>query len=161
MDRYDERAKTRLLSKIKVVGNCWVRTISVHTDGYSVFDYKGRDIMSHRASYLLFKGDLDPKLTIDHLCRNRACINPEHLEQVTMKENVHRSPFTRASINSKKTHCPQGHKYTTKNTKMINTGKSRKCRICDIKQKRKHYDKNIQKIKIRDKLRQEMKKIKC
>ena len=63
---------------------------------------------AHRWLYELVHGPQE--LPLDHLCRNRKCVNPDHLEPVTLAENLFRSPITQASINRAKTYCPQGHK---------------------------------------------------
>jgi hypothetical protein len=83
--------------------------------------------MAHRAAYAHFVGPLDDELQIDHLCRNTACINPDHLEQVTGRVNVLRGdtvPARRARI----THCPQGHEYNEANTAYFH--RQRRCRTC-------------------------------
>lgn len=117
----------RFFSKVNVVDNCWEWTDSLQR-GYGYFKLKGKYCLSHRLSYKLFNGDLDDNLTIDHLCRNRKCVNPEHLEQVTIQENVVRG-FGPTAINSKKTHCIRDHEFTIDNTFIRKSG-GRTCRIC-------------------------------
>jgi hypothetical protein len=82
----------------------------------------GRD-MAHRWSYEYHVGPIPEGLDIDHLCRNRACVNPEHLEPVTRAENIRRA----AQV---KTHCPSGHEYTEENTYIRPGTIHRKCRAC-------------------------------
>lgn len=67
-------------------------------------------------------------LTLDHLCRVRACVNPDHMEPVTIRENALRGE-TAAARNAAQTHCPQGHEYTGENT-YVTTAGSRRCRTC-------------------------------
>lgn len=87
--------------------------------GYGNIGYKGKTYKAHRISFLLAGHNLDPMLTIDHLCMNKLCVNPDHLEQVTIRENILRAKG-RAFENLIKTHCKQGHKFTKKNTYTVN-----------------------------------------
>ena len=77
-------------------------------DGYGLVYYEGKQIGAHRASYMSFKGVIPNGLQIDHLCRNRACVNPDHLEVVTKKENCLRG-FSPSAIKDRKTLCFRGH----------------------------------------------------
>ena len=76
------------LSKVEISRGCWNWKGGLFPEGYGHYQYNGKSWKAHRISYLFFKGELDPNLTIDHLCKNPTCVNPEHLEQVTMKENI-------------------------------------------------------------------------
>jgi hypothetical protein len=81
------------LKAAPVVWGCWIWTGSVHQTGYGTTSY-GQYV--HRVAYRMVKGSIPPGLHIDHLCRNRLCINPDHLEAVTAAENNRRSaPFRR------------------------------------------------------------------
>jgi hypothetical protein len=113
---------------------CWLWTSCVQA-GYGRFRYKKRTFWVHRLSYLFLIGDIPEGLQLDHLCRVRNCVNPEHLEPVTSRENTMRGNSFSAQ-NAKKTHCPQGHEYNEENTYIYNRKNTtyRKCKICTIKQ---------------------------
>lgn len=117
----------QFLSKLTITkSGCWEWTASVDSSGYGIF-WIGRRISSHRFIFEYYYGHICPDLQLDHLCRNRKCSNPLHLEQVTNKENSHRgmSPW---GINSRKTYCIRGHKLTEDN--IYRYGSSRVCKTC-------------------------------
>lgn len=99
-------------------GGCWLWTglrNSVTGYGILVWGKSRSSSYAHRVSYEMAKGPIPAGLTIDHVyergCRHRHCVNPAHLEAVTLRENVLRSPFAQAAKNARKTHCPAGHRY--------------------------------------------------
>lgn len=100
--------------------DCWAWKGAQNNKGYGRVRFNSVAVYAHRLAYELLIGPIPDGLELDHLCRNRACVNPAHLEPVTHQENVARALF--------KTHCPKGHEYTDTNT--IRDGRSRKCRIC-------------------------------
>lgn len=120
----------RLWSKIARVGEdeCWEWTASRTGDGYGNIRVNGRSLRAHRLVYELEIGRIPPGLELDHLCRNRACCNPAHLEVVSHQENVLRGASMTA-VNARKTHCPQGHPYDEANTWISSVG-HRQCRAC-------------------------------
>lgn len=109
---------------------CWIWTGGKGSGGYGKAWLEGRTIGAHRAMYLTIKGPIADGLTLDHLCRNRLCVNPDHLEPVTIGENTRRgdAPGVAGRHNSVKTNCPAGHPYDEANT-YVYKGK-RNCRAC-------------------------------
>jgi hypothetical protein len=103
----------RFVDSIDVLPNgCWQWNKKLDSKGYSMFTISNQEfrMSGHRFAYFLFKGNLIKGMHLDHLCRNPGCVNPDHLEQVTPKENFLRGVGI-AAINTKKTTCPRGHHY--------------------------------------------------
>jgi len=115
-------------SSIVVVENCWHWLRHRTPRGYGTFRVNGRLLMAHRWAYEHFKGPIPDGLTLDHLCRNRGCVNPDHLEPVTLRENILRGTSPSAA-DAKKTHCIHGHEFFVQNTWITSQGK-RVCRTC-------------------------------
>lgn len=110
-------------------GDCWIWTASVSTPGYGQVYLSGRNRIAHRLVYELLVGPIPEGLNLDHLCRNRRCVNPAHLEPVTQRENLMRGVGTIAGQNARKTHCKHGHEFTPENTRRDAKG-NRHCRAC-------------------------------
>lgn len=121
---------TRIENSYKVKENgCWEWTKGKFPYGYGKVSVKHKALGAHRIHYQLTKGQVSDDLVIDHLCRNPACINPEHLEAVTQWENNRRGSGI-SSKNLIKTHCVNGHEFTKENTVI---GKNRRaCRTCKV-----------------------------
>lgn len=132
-----EKIKTPTLERLtkKIIFNskgCWEWIGCVNYRGYGVFKVEQKSQLVHRVSYQLLKGIIPNGLELDHLCRNRICINPHHLEAVTHKENLRRglNGFIGALKQRLKTHCPKGHEYTKENTRIHISKKNQKSRLC-------------------------------
>ncbi len=118
--------------------------------GYGRFRSGNRTVLSHRFAYEFYVGPIGEGLTIDHLCRNRKCCNPEHLEPVTHHENVLRGESLFA-INARKTHCIHGHEFTRENTKLVyRAGTARRlCKECKRASNRAWARANRNKLQLR------------
>jgi hypothetical protein len=119
----------RIDAKIRIDSSCWTWTGFLGPGGYGMVKRGGRTQRVHRYVYELLTGITIPaELVIDHLCRNRACCNPAHLEPVTTRENILRGVGAGA-VNAQKTHCPSGHPYDGTNLAVRAGG--RWCRECE------------------------------
>jgi hypothetical protein len=108
---------------------CWIYRKQPTQRGYAQMRMPdGSQPTAHRAFYMHHGGTIPEGFTLDHLCRNRRCVNPSHLEPVTRRENVLRGE-TLPAANVRKTHCPRGHEYTAANTRVTPQG-TRACRTC-------------------------------
>jgi len=121
-------------AKVKHPEGCWEWLGSIHTDGYGKLGAKGENttVYAHRLSYETFVGPIPDGLTIDHLCKNRKCCNPDHLEAVTAGENALRGEGIPAK-NKRKRVCHLGHPYTPENTRIYtkpNGNPYRRCILC-------------------------------
>lgn len=107
---------------------CW-DWVGAHTPkGYGRYHYKKQYKAAHRVLYESVNGPVPDGLTIDHLCRNRGCVNPAHLEPVTMRENILRGESF-AAVGARQTHCKHGHLLAGDNVlRQRVTG--RRCRTC-------------------------------
>ena len=134
MTTYDPAAlPARMVRKIDASGDCW-QWLGVLTvrGGYGQVSVGGRMKTAHRIIYGLLVGAIPEGLTLDHLCRNTACVNPAHLEPVTHRENNLRGGSGGGSVaarNSRKTDCPKGHALDGANLYVRPNGK-RECREC-------------------------------
>ena len=137
----------RFWAKVDICGadECWLWLAAKSSTGYGVFSFqRNKGMSAHRVAYILTHGPVAKGIDVDHLCRNRLCVNPSHLNLLTHKENLLKSrsygPF-RKSLNPRKPSsrifipkdvCKNGHQMTPENTYVHIRGKriSRECRIC-------------------------------
>lgn len=130
-DGMDRDFNDRFWSKVDRSGGrfaCWPWTAARQCHGYGIFGIAGRSRLAHRVAYALVCGDPPPGSVLDHLCRNRVCCNPEHLEPVSNAENILRG-ISPSAIHKRKTACPNGHPYSPENTVVRASGR-RRCMAC-------------------------------
>ena len=120
----------RFWDKVEKTDTCWLWKAHTNQFGYGVFRLNGKLQKVHRVAYSLSVGEIESGLVIDHLCRNKSCCNPDHLEAVTILENNLRYVATI-------THCKQGHEYTSE-TIYINSNGARECLWCK-RERNKQY----------------------
>lgn len=128
------------LSIPEPMSGCWLWIGPLHTNLYGRIIVQGERIYAHQLSYRLFRGPVPDGLELDHLCRTPCCVNPDHLEPVTHKENCLRGR-SMCARNAVKTHCPAGHPYDERNTRFP-IGGGRKCRKCHATRQNARYHRN-------------------
>jgi hypothetical protein len=120
----------RFMRRVRVTATCWLWTRRLDRLGYARTTIAGPRAGAHEASYRLFIGDIADGLEIDHLCRVRNCVRPDHLEAVTHQENMRRSRRRHANVTPRKPFCINGHAYTLDNTYWRESDGSYYCREC-------------------------------
>lgn len=126
----------RFWAKVDKAGECWEWVAAKFPPGYGQFAVgpPWRRVMAHRWAYEDQIGPIPEGLQLDHLCRNRSCVNPAHLEPVTQRENILRGE-SMSAVHARQTHCIHGHEFTPENTYPTKTG--RRCRACTLANNRR------------------------
>lgn len=118
-----EQLPKRLADAVVKQGDCWVVSRFLNGNGYARISIDGKRVYAHRLAYERLVGPIGQDEVVDHLCRERACINPAHMELVSNAVNILRGESPPA-LNARKARCPQGHEYR------VGADGTRRCMVC-------------------------------
>jgi len=114
----------RFNSKWIKVHDCHLWQAPLDRDGYGTFFFRKFNRRVHRVAWFMLHGAIPKGMVVNHTCRKRNCVNPQHLQIMSPVENSMRDSTSVGYINSQKTHCPYGHILDRK------YGKQRYCSVC-------------------------------
>lgn len=134
----------RFWSKVDAAGDCWLWTRARDSAGYGRFwsTERGNNVYAHRWAWEEMVGAVPAGMELDHLCRNKACVNPDHLEPVPGAVNRGRSPLSSAG----RSHCRHGHELAGDNLKIDPAG-WRQCRACNLEKSRRHEARRARRVR--------------
>lgn len=139
-------ADERFWAKVTKTDGCWLWTGALNRSGYGYVRRRPNQFLAHRYAYELVIGPIPDGMTLDHLCAVRNCVNPAHLEPVTLHENIIRSDGP-AGRHARATECASGHVFTPGNTRTDARG-WRVCVSCkrerDAESAQRRRDRNAQ-----------------
>lgn len=139
----------RFWQMVEKTENCWNWKGSVGNN-YGMYYVNGKSKRAHRIAFELLASKIPDGLTLDHLCKNTLCVNPKHLEPVTLSENSRRENVWKRE-NVIRTRCEKGHPWKPENIRKTWLGYN-ECNICKKDYNRKYHVKNIEKILVYSKL---------
>lgn len=136
MGNLTESEAFRFASKYVERNDCLIWTSPLDKDGYGTFYLRRKNRRAHRVAWFNWFGEIPAGHVINHKCRNRSCVNPQHLELITIRENALQDSAGIGAINARKVTCPSGHAYDREYTG--SNGKTQRyCSTCEAaKQKR-------------------------
>lgn len=126
-----EKEIKRFNSKWKKIGDCHLWQGPLDRDGYGYITLRHESQRAHRVAYFICHGAIPDGFVVNHTCRNRSCVNPQHLNTMSASENSKRDTTSRGYINSQKTRCPRGHLYDRQ------YGGQRSCSKCDAEKSKR------------------------
>lgn len=121
----------RFMSKITKRNGCWLWEGPLDRDGYGMFYLRRRNRRAHRVGWFLLRGEIPRGMVVNHKCGHRHCVNPQHLEIVTTRQNSLKDSRAVGAVNARKTHCAKGHPYDRQ------YGGQRYCSTCDREKQRR------------------------
>jgi hypothetical protein len=125
---------------------CWLWIGNLGVTGYGYMSYQNVTYRAHRLAYMSANGPIPEGLVLDHLCRTRNCVNPDHLEPVTQLVNVMRGESFGATM-ARRTHCVHGHEFNPKNTRVDRIGR-RHCRPCEAARMRRKRAAKLRRVEM-------------
>lgn len=131
MGNLTDSERTRFHSKFTTSRGCFLWQGPLDKDGYGTFYLRRRSRRAHRVAWYDAYGEIPEGLVVNHKCMSRSCVNPQHLELVTVRDNSLRDSRSSGAINARKTHCPKGHEYDR-----VYSGQ-RYCSICDAAKRKR------------------------
>lgn len=121
----------RFIDKTVEHNGCWLWQGPLDKDGYGTFYLRRKNRKAHRVGWFLLHGPIPEGLVVNHKCNHRHCVNPQHLNLLTVRENALEDSRGLGAVNARKTHCPRGHAYDRK------WGNQRSCSTCETDKKRR------------------------
>lgn len=140
----EDREALRILKRFEAKyipvteSGCWLWIASCNRDGYGTFGIGQKVFRAHRVSYELVYGQIAEELEIDHLCRVRCCVNPDHLQAIAHRSNVLRGQGLAATF-ARRTHCKNGHELGGDNVTIWKSSRARRCLACHRQDGRARY----------------------
>lgn len=133
MEHIEQKEKERFTSFYKIVDGCFLWTNYLDKDGYGTFYFRKKLRRAHRVAVFISQGAIPDGMVVDHICKNRSCVNVAHLRVITKTQNTLENSKSVGAINKMKEFCKFGHKFDR------HYGKQRYCSICSAeKSKRLH-----------------------